>query len=524
MLERKWWTLIVVCMGTFMLLLDVSIVNVALPAIERDLDASFADLQWVIDAYALTLASFLLTGGSLADRLGRKRIFLAGLLVFTVASLLCGLAGSPLFLNANRALQGVGGAAMFATALAIIGQTFSGTQRGTALGIWGATIGAALAIGPLIGGVLTDGLGWEWIFFVNIPIGLAVAGLAVVHVVESRDPRGGQVDWIGLVTFSSALGLLVYAMIRGNELGWGSTTIVALLSGTVVLLGLFILAEARQREPMLDLTLFRKPTFAGGAIAAFALHASLISLFLFFTLYFQNILGYSPLDTGLRFLPVTLVAFLVAPLAGRLSGHVIPVRVILGGGLALIGVGCVVAGGVKTGDDWTVLLAGMVMGGVGIGIVNPALATTAIGVVAPERSGMASGINSTFRQVGIACGIAGLGAIFQARVESRLTELLAGTPVGSRAPEIASAVASGGGSEAIATAPAPVRATVARAAEGAFVTGLNDILVVAAVVAFVGALLTFVLVRARDFLEEEPIPELRAEGETAVAGRTGQTT
>ncbi len=304
-MDRKWWTLLAVCVATFMLLLDVTIVNVALPAIERSLKASFSDLQWVIDAYALTLAALLLTGGSLSDLLGRRRVFVIGIAIFTFASLLCGLAGSPTVLNLSRGLQGIGGAFMFSTALALLAAAFPPRERGTAIGIWGATTGASVAVGPLVGGLLTDGIGWEAIFFVNVPIGIATIALALAKVEESRDPHAGSLDWPGLLTFSGALFLLIFGLIRGNDEGWGSALIVALLAGAAVLLVVFVVVERRRRQPMLELSLFRKPAFNGASIAAFALSASMFAMFLYLTLYVQNILGYSPLESGLRFLPVT---------------------------------------------------------------------------------------------------------------------------------------------------------------------------------------------------------------------------
>ena len=262
-MDRKWWTLVAVCTATFMLLLDITVVNVALPAIERDLNADLADLQWVVDAYALTLAALLLTGGSLADRIGRRRVFLIGLVVFTIASVLCGLATSPLTLNLARALQGVGGAFMFATSLALIASTYSGRDRGTALGLWGATTGAAVAVGPLVGGVLTEGIGWEAIFFVNVPIGIAAVALTLARVEESSNPQAGRLDWAGTVLFSGALFLLIFGLIRGNPEGWSSAPIVASLGGAAVLLLAFVLVERRIEHPMLELGLFRVPAFDG---------------------------------------------------------------------------------------------------------------------------------------------------------------------------------------------------------------------------------------------------------------------
>src|SRR5919197_1127218 len=241
-MERKWWTLIAVSVATFMLLLDITVVNVALPSIREDLGASFTDLQWVVDAYALTLAALVLTAGSLADRLGRRRVFAAGLGIFSAASLLVALAPDPTFLNLSRALQGVGGAVMFAVSLALIAQEFTaGRERGTAMGLYGATIGVAVAIGPLVGGVLTDALGWQSIFYLNVPIGIAAIAVTFAKLRETRDPNATRVDWPGVGTFSAALFLLVLALLRGNDEGWGSTLIVSLFVAAAALLAAFIL-------------------------------------------------------------------------------------------------------------------------------------------------------------------------------------------------------------------------------------------------------------------------------------------
>ncbi|HEX4760157.1 MAG TPA: DHA2 family efflux MFS transporter permease subunit [Thermoleophilaceae bacterium] len=475
-MHRKWWTLLVVCVATFMLLLDITIVNVALPSIQKALHASFQDLQWVVDAYALTLAALLLTAGSLADLLGRKRVFLTGIAVFTVASLLCGLATEPLMLNLSRGLQGIGGAIMFACSLALLAQEFRGRERGTAYGIWGATIAAAAAVGPLVGGGLTEGLGWEYIFFINLPVGVIAIVLGAARLAESRDEDARGVDWAGLVTFSASLFLLVLALIRGNSVGWGSTQILAELVGAAVLFALFLLAEARQERPMFDLTLFGKPTFAGASLVAFALSASLFAMFLYITLYLQNILGYSPLQTGVRFLPVTGIGLVVAPIAGRLGARMSP-RWFLGGGVALVGIGLFLMHGVTATSSWTELLPGLVIAGAGVGIANPTIAQVAIGVVPPARAGMASGINNTCRQVGIATGIAGLGAVFQHQVQAKAAQLH------SRAPE---------------------------AAHQAFASGLNTILIVGGVVAVVGAACGFLLVRRSDLAEDTAHAEATA--------------
>src|SRR5215210_211192 len=321
--KTKWWTLGVVSVATFMLLLDITVVNTALPAIEEDLGASFTDLQWVVDAYTLTLAAVVLTAGSLADRLGRRRVFALGLGLFSIASLVAGLASDPTFLNIARGVQGVGGAAMFAVSLSLIAQEFpAGRERGMAMGVYGATIGLAVAFGPLVGGVIVDSLGWEWIFFLNVPIGVAAIAISYLRVRESRDPNATGVDWPGLITFSSALFALVLALIRGNEEGWGSTFIVGLLAAAVVLLAAFIAIEQRVAEPMLPLGLFKRPAFTGVQLAAFGISGSMFALFLYLTLYLQNFLGHSPTEAGLRYLPLTVAVFLVAPIAGALLSKV----------------------------------------------------------------------------------------------------------------------------------------------------------------------------------------------------------
>ena len=505
-MDRKWWTLVAVCTATFMLLLDITVVNVALPAIERDLRASFTDLQWVIDAYALSLAALLLTGGSLADRIGRRRVFVIGLGVFTVASALCGLAGTPLVLNLSRALQGVGGAFMFATSLALIASTYQGRDRGTAFGMWGATTGAAVAIGPLVGGVLTEAIGWEAIFFVNLPIGAFAIALTLARVHESKDPTGHRLDLLGTVLFSGGLFCLIFGLIRGNPEGWSSPIIVGALAGAALLLLAFVVVEARSHDPMLDLTLFGRPAFAGASIAAFVLSAAMFAMFLYLTLYLQNVLGYSPLETGVRFLPLSVTSFVVAPFAGRLAARY-PVRAFLGLGLVLVSLALLLMHGVTPHSHWTTLLAGFVIGGAGIGMVNPALAQGAVGVVQPQMSGVASGINNTCRQVGIATGIAALGAIFQGHIQSKLVTGLAGTPGEGRVHELARGIAGGGAQQIKQGVPPQFRGRFTAVADTAFCSGLNTILIVGAGLALAGALLSFALVRERDFVSGGAVAE-----------------
>ncbi|MDX6627475.1 MAG: hypothetical protein QOE56_2464 [Solirubrobacterales bacterium] len=506
-MERKWWTLVLVSVATFMLLLDVTIVNVALPDIQRELHASLSSLQWVVDAYALTLAAFLLTAGSLGDRLGRRRVFTIGFGIFTFASFLCGISNDPTLLNLARGLQGIGGAGMFATSLALIGQEFQGKDRATAFGVWGATIGGAVAVGPLVGGIVTESFGWEWIFFINVPIGIAAMVLTERKIVNVFAERPEPIDVPGLVTFSSALFLLIFGLIRGNPEGWGSTVIVACLVGALVLLAAFIAIERRSDHPMLDLSLFRNPAFNGVSAVAFALSAGMFAMFLYLTIYMQGVLDYSPLEAGLRFLPLTVLGFVVAPISGSLS-HKVPIRILLGTGLVLVGIGLLLMHGVSPDSGWTTLLAGFVVAGIGIGTTNPGIGQAAIAVVPVQKAGMGSGINTTFRQVGIATGVAGLGAVFQSRIDSKLGELLPHAPAGL------SEVVASGGSRAVAALPLPpgLHAKAVHAADVAFVSGFNDVILIAAIISFIGGALGLALVRSKDFVQPTGGPSEPAAG------------
>jgi len=500
--DPKWWTLVAVCTGIFMLLLDVTIVNVALPDIQSELDASLSDLQWVIDAYALSLAALLLTAGSLADLYGRRRVFAIGLVVFTVGSTACGAAQSVFQLTMARAFQGIGGAAMFATGLALLATAFRGKDRGTAFGVFGATTGIAVAIGPVLGGVLTSGLSWRWIFFVNIPICLVAIGVTSAKVAESKDPRAGRPDWVGFVTFSLALGALVVGLIEAGQRSWGDTQVVVLFVVAAVLLAVFVVSQARQRHPMFDLSLLRKPTFDAGLVAAFGISASIFSLLAYLVIYVQNVLGYSAVGAGVRFLFLSVASFFTAALAGRLTERV-PVRWLIGPGFLLLGVGLLLLLGIREDSSWTHLIPGL---------INPPLASTAVGVVTVERSGMASGVNSTFRQVGVATGIAALGSIFshqvadgaQASLQGKvppaaldgLTAALSGGQVRAAAEGARSAAAAQGGPSVGQQAHDLVQSVGTTAVVGA----LNHIILISAVIAFVCGVVSLVFIRQQDFV------------------------
>jgi EmrB/QacA subfamily drug resistance transporter len=482
-----------------MLLLDITIVNVALPYIQQAFHASLADLQWVIDAYALTLAAFLLTAGSVADLRGRRLVFSIGIVVFTVGSTLCGIAGDATFLALARAFQGVGGAIMFATSLALLADAFAPRERGVAFGVFGAVTGVAVAIGPVLGGALTSWLSWRWIFFVNVPIGVLALMVTLREVSESKAPVASRPDWPGFVTFTLGLTALVYGLIRSHPDGWGSTTVTGSLIAAAVLIVLFVVIEARSSAPMFDLHLLKVPTFNGGLVAAWAISASLFALITYIVLYLQNILGSSAIDTGVRLLPMTGAIFLTAGVAGRLTGHV-PTRLLIGPGFVLIGAGLLLMRGITPADDWTHLLPGMIVSGVGAGLVNVPLASTAVGVVAPARAGMASGINSTLRQVGIATGVAALGSILATQSSTAMVSHLTGTPLAAGAHQLAQSVSDGSVLQAMHAVPAHLEGIAFGAAKIGFVDGLNTVLLIGALVAFVAAVLTLVLIRQRDFV------------------------
>jgi EmrB/QacA subfamily drug resistance transporter len=497
----KWWPLATVSLATFMLLLDITIVNVALPGIQAGLGATFGQLQWVIDAYALSLAALQLTSGSLGDRLGRKRLFIGGIVLFALASLACGLAPSATTLDVFRGIQGVGGAAMFATALALVGVHYQGRDRATAFSVWGAVAGASTAAGPVLGGVLTTELSWRWIFFLNLPLAVLAIAIAARVLRSARPDERRSVDVAGLVLFSVALVLLVYALVQGNSAGWASREIIGLLIGAAVLAAAFVAVELRQSQPMLPLRYFRRPGFVGAQIAGAALNGSLYALLLYLTLYLQDILGETALRAGLQLLVISGLSLIAAPIAGKLSDR-IPYRLLLSGALVLTGVGIALMHGLSTASAWTALLLGFVLAGIGSGAVNPPLGSLAVSVVPQRESGVGSGTNNTFRQVGISAGIAVMGAIFAAHVSSELTRALPKASPGQIA-RLSGAVSSGGLQQALAHVPSAVRGTVAHAARASFVGGLNELFWIAAGIAIVGGLACLVLIRSRD-LHQEP--------------------
>ena len=416
--NRKWWTLGAVAFGLFMIMLDNTVVNVALPAMQRDLEMDLSELEWVVNGYALTFAVLMLTGGKLADYLGRRRIFIVGLALFTAASLACGFAPSASFLIAARVAQGVGAALMNPATLSIITATFPPRQRGMAIGIWAGVSALALALGPLVGGLLTEHIDWSWIFFINVPVGILGIVVARLVIDESRDTSAEQrLDVPGLVTSAAALFALTYALIEANTYGWTSARILALFAFAAAGLALFVALEHRQRVPMLDLSLFRSGTFAGANTVMLLVALAMFGVFFFVSLYMQNILGYSPVEAGATFLPMTLFIVFVAPLAGRVSDR-IGSRWLMGTGMTLVSASLFLFSRLDESSTFWDVLPGLLVGGLGMALAMTPTAAAAMGSVPVDKAGVGSAVLNSMRQVGGALGIAVMGAIMAAHLDA----------------------------------------------------------------------------------------------------------
>jgi EmrB/QacA subfamily drug resistance transporter len=451
---RKWFTLAAVSFGLFMIMLDNTVVNVALPAIQSDLEADLSELQWVVTGYALTFAALMLIGGKVADAYGRRLVFVVGIAVFTLASLWCGLAGSSDELIAARVLQGVGAALMNPATLSIIAATFPPRQRGTAIGIWAGVSALALAIGPLAGGLITEHVHWSWIFFVNVPVGVAAIAASYLFIDETRDETHERLDVPGLATSGIGLFALTYALIEANTYGWGSTRILGSFAVAAVMLLAFVLLERHQRAPMLPLDLFRNRTYTGANLVVLLVALAMFGIFFFMSLYMQNVLGYSAVQTGAAFLPMTILIILVAPIAGRTSDR-IGSRGLLTAGMVLIAVQLVYFSQLGLHATLWNLLPAFLVGGVGMALTMTPSAAAATRGVSVDKAGVGSAVLNAARQVGGSLGIAIMGAI------------VAYEAGGERTPE-------------------------------AFIAGFEKALLVAAVVAAIGAVVAFVLVRPHD--------------------------
>ncbi len=416
--NRKWWTLVAVSFGLFMIMLDNTVVNVALPSIQKDLAADQSELEWVVVSYALTFATFMLTGGKLADFFGRRLLFITGLVVFSGASLACGLAPDAHFLIGARAAQGLGAAIMNPATLGIITATFPPRQRGMAIGIWAGVSAMALAIGPLLGGLITDHIHWSWIFFVNVPVGVLGIIVARWAIDESRDTSHEQrLDLPGLATSAIGLFSLTYALIEANSYGWMSPRILALFGVSAVALTAFVLLELHQRVPMLDLTLFRDSTFTGSNLTMLLVSLAMFGIFFFNSLFLQNILGYSAVQTGAMFLPMTVLIILVAPWAGRYSDRV-GSRWLVSGGMTLVSLSLVLFAQLGIGSDFWDILPGLLAGGFGMALTMTPTTAAAMGAVPVDKAGVGSAVLNSSRQVGGSLGIAVMGALVASQVDS----------------------------------------------------------------------------------------------------------
>jgi EmrB/QacA subfamily drug resistance transporter len=509
---RKWAPLLALCLGAFMLLVDVTIVNVALPDMAGDLKSSFASLQWVFDIYALAVAALLLAAGAVADRFGRRQLYLIGLAVFAGASFDAGLAPGVGVLIVARAVQGVGAAAVFATATALLSTTYAGRDRAVAFGVWGAVNGGAAATGPIIGGLLTGHLGWRSIFLVNLPVAAVAMVLARRVVPESRSPSAARVDIPGAGAFTVAAGSVTFALIRGGSHGWSDGVTVALFAVAAAALAGFVVVEGRTAAPLVDLALLRRPPFVGLMAGALVLQAAAFADLVYVSIWLQSVRGMSPIGAGLAMTPLAVTAFVVAGGFGsRLHG--LPVRVPVGGGLLLIGAGGLELATVSSGSSWTALVPGLVIVGIGAGLSTPIVVSAALGMVEPRQAGMAGGAVETFFQLGFALGIAVLGTLFTSRIAAVVATSAGGSGAAGDPRGMAAAFSAGRAGPLVAAVPPERRAAVDRLAHAALAAGLDRVFVIAGYGALAAAVLVFALVRttrpaktAPQAASESPVP------------------
>jgi EmrB/QacA subfamily drug resistance transporter len=492
--NRRWWTLGAMCFALFMIMLDNTVVNVALPSIQRDLHTSLSALEWTINAYTLTFAVLLVTGGRLGDIFGRRRMFLFGVVTFALSSAAIGFSPNDAWLIAGRALQGVGAAFMMPATLSIISNAFPPHERGKAIGTWAGVSAIALAIGPLVGGWMVEHLSWQAIFFINVPVAVVAVVITLWAAHESRDDTAERtVDIPGVLTIGAGVGALVLALVEGNTWGWDSLGVLGLLAVSVASLVAFAITERRVKNPMLDFTYFRSRTFFGANLVAFLVTFAMFGMFLFIALYMQNVLGYSPLEAGVRFLPTTLVVMALGPVAGRLSDRIGP-RPLLVGGLTTVAIALFWQSFIQVDTSYLFLLPAFVLMGVGIAFVMSPMSTAAMNAVDRTKAGAASGVLSMTRMVGGTLGVAVIGAMVSAIGRSKLSELLPQATSG-QLDKLSDALGAGGG--------AHVAAPVEKAMNLAYVDALGYALVVAAAMALLGAVLAWVLVSRKATAPDE---------------------
>ncbi|MBY0382379.1 MAG: MFS transporter [Xanthobacteraceae bacterium] len=510
-MSRRQTLFVLLCASvpSFMINLDSNIVAVSLSSIARSLKADFADIEWVISAYTLTFASLMLPSGELADRFGRRRILLVGLVVFTAASFLCGAAPNIMILNGARALQGVGAALQLSAALAILSHSFHGAARARAFAFWGSVIGVAMSLGPVAGGFITQHFGWEWAFYVNVPVGIGLVLLTALTLAETRDPDAGRIDIAGFATFSSALFLVTLALISGNRDGWSRPVIVGEFAGATVLFVAFLVAESVQRRPMLDLRFFRNPTYIGANITGVTYAAALLTMLTYLPMYFQSALGFDAQTAGLLMLPMAFPLFLVPRIVVRSLVHRFSGRVLLTTGLVLVSCGLIWLGLQASRFNYLSLLGGMLIAGTGAGVLNGEIAKVSMTVIPPERAGMAAGVGGTLRFSGIVIGFAALGAILFARVSSVVASSLPDAASDSRA-DFTRNIAAGHLSDVPAGLSLPGQ--LQDLALRSFGAGYQALFFSAATLALVAAVLSWFFIRSSDtsplkLMQTEPQPE-----------------